>query len=131
MALYSGVGNTGHTYIPSMLEHSSLSVNMATTVVAISVYSHKFISGVGIGIIYILLMLVIKGLSEYEQLQRVVIFFLFFMDTSNCHLTFSNLAYTCDLCWIWVTPRFLSSLMSKHRHAADYGDRRDCCLTSR
>lgn len=37
VALYSGVGNTGHTYIPSMLEHSSLSVNMATTVVAISV----------------------------------------------------------------------------------------------
>ena len=37
VALYSGVGNTGHTYIPSMLEHSGLSVNMATTVVAISV----------------------------------------------------------------------------------------------
>lgn len=37
VALYSGVGNTGHTYIPSMLEHSGLSVNMVTTVVAISV----------------------------------------------------------------------------------------------
>lgn len=37
VALYSGVGNTGHTYIPSMLEHSGLSVHMATTVVAISV----------------------------------------------------------------------------------------------
>lgn len=37
VALYSGVGNTGHTYIPSMLEHSGLSVNVATTVVAISV----------------------------------------------------------------------------------------------
>lgn len=37
VALYSGVGNTGHTYILSMLEHSGLSVNMATTVVAISV----------------------------------------------------------------------------------------------
>ena len=37
VALYSGVGNTGHTYIPSMLEHSGLCVNMATTVVAISV----------------------------------------------------------------------------------------------
>lgn len=37
VALYSEVGNTGHTYIPSMLEHSGLSVNMATTVVAISV----------------------------------------------------------------------------------------------
>ena len=35
VALYSGVGNTGHTYIPSMLEHSG--VNVATTVVAISV----------------------------------------------------------------------------------------------
>ena len=37
VALYSGVGNTGHTYIPSMLEHSGLSVNVATTVVAFSV----------------------------------------------------------------------------------------------
>ena len=37
VALYSGVGNTGHTYIPSMLEHSGLSVNVATTVVSISV----------------------------------------------------------------------------------------------
>lgn len=33
--IFCGVGNTGHTYIPSMLEHSGLSVNMATTVVAI------------------------------------------------------------------------------------------------
>ena len=56
VALYSGVGNTGHTYIPSMLEHSGLSVNMASTVVAISViceaplifYSYLFMDKVPI-----------------------------------------------------------------------------------
>ena len=37
VALYSGVGNTGHTYIPSMLEHAGMSVGLATTVVSISV----------------------------------------------------------------------------------------------
>lgn len=37
VSLYSGVGNTGHTYIPSMLEHAGMSVGLATTVVSISV----------------------------------------------------------------------------------------------
>lgn len=37
VALYSGVGNTGHTYIPSMLEHAGMSVGLVTTVVSISV----------------------------------------------------------------------------------------------
>lgn len=37
VALYSGVGNAGHTYIPAMLQHSGLSVGMASTVVSISV----------------------------------------------------------------------------------------------
>ena len=37
VALYSGVGNTGHTYIPSMLEHAGMSVGLATTVVSIAV----------------------------------------------------------------------------------------------
>ncbi|GGE25798.1 MFS transporter [Streptococcus himalayensis] len=37
VALYSGVTNTGHTYIPSMLEESGLSVSMATTVIALAV----------------------------------------------------------------------------------------------
>ena len=37
VALYSGVGNTGHTYIPAMLQHSGLEVDMASTVVALSV----------------------------------------------------------------------------------------------
>lgn len=37
VALYSGVGNTGHTYIPSMLEHMGMGVGLATTVVSLSV----------------------------------------------------------------------------------------------
>lgn len=36
-ALTAGVGNTGHTYIPAMLEEAGLSVDVATTVVAIAV----------------------------------------------------------------------------------------------
>lgn len=37
VALYSGVGNAGHTYIPAMLQHSGLSVGRASTVISISV----------------------------------------------------------------------------------------------
>lgn len=36
-ALSSGVTNTAHTYIPAMLEHSGLSINMASTVISIAV----------------------------------------------------------------------------------------------
>lgn len=35
--VYSGVMNTGHTYIPAMLESSGLSVGLATTVVSLAV----------------------------------------------------------------------------------------------
>ncbi|MGT2847331.1 MFS transporter [Streptococcus massiliensis] len=37
MLLSSGVTNTGHTYIPSMLEHGGLSVDLASTIVSIAV----------------------------------------------------------------------------------------------
>ncbi|MDQ0223064.1 MFS transporter [Streptococcus moroccensis] len=48
--VFSGVTNTGHTYIPAMLEDAGLSIRLATTVVAISVlceapltlFSYKF-----------------------------------------------------------------------------------------
>lgn len=77
VALYSGVGNTGHTYIPSMLEKGGLSVDLATTVVAISViceaplifYSYLFMDKISIKkLLYIplfimLLQYVIYGLN--------------------------------------------------------------------
>ena len=56
VALYSGVGNAGHTYIPAMLQHSGLSVGMTSTVVSISVicesplifYSYLFMDKVSV-----------------------------------------------------------------------------------
>ena len=37
IGILSGVTNTGHTYIPAMLHHAGLSVDLATTVVSIAV----------------------------------------------------------------------------------------------
>lgn len=37
IGLLSGVTNTGHTYIPAMLEHAGLSVGLATSVVSLAV----------------------------------------------------------------------------------------------
>ena len=56
VALYSGVGNAGHTYIPAMLQHSGLSVGMTSTVVSISVicesplifYSYLFMDKISV-----------------------------------------------------------------------------------
>lgn len=36
-AIYSGVTNAGHTYIPAMLKHSGLPVDLASTIISISV----------------------------------------------------------------------------------------------
>lgn len=36
-ALYSGVTNAGHTYIPAMLKHNGLPVDIASTIISISV----------------------------------------------------------------------------------------------
>ena len=77
VALYSGVGNAGHTYIPAMLQHSGLSVGMTSAVVSISVicesplifYSYLFMDKVPIKkLLYIplgilLLQYVIYGLD--------------------------------------------------------------------
>ena len=74
VALYSGVGNTGHTYIPSMLEFSGLSVDWATTVVAVSVlceaplifYSYLFMDKIAVKkLLYICLGMMLLQYAVY------------------------------------------------------------------
>ena len=74
VALYSGVGNTGHTYIPSMLESSGLSVDWATTVVAVSVlceaplifYSYLFMDKIAVKkLLYICLGMMLLQYAVY------------------------------------------------------------------
>ncbi|MEW4353334.1 MFS transporter [Streptococcus pneumoniae] len=86
VALYSGVANTGHTYIPSMLEHSGLSVSTATTVIALAVicesplifYSYLFMDKVSmktllyLGIGVLTLQYAVYGL-ELGLLSKIVL----------------------------------------------------------
>ena len=74
VALYSGVGNTGHTYIPAMLQHSGLEVDMASTVVALSVlveapfifYSYLFMDKISMKkLLYICLGIIFLQYSVY------------------------------------------------------------------
>ena len=74
VALYSGVGNTGHTYIPAMLQNSGLEVDRASTVVALSVlveapfifYSYLFMDKISMKkLLYICLGIIFLQYSVY------------------------------------------------------------------
>lgn len=111
--IYSGILNTGHTYIPAMLEVRGLSVGLSTSVVSISVICEA-------PLIYLSYLFMDRVKSKHLLLLSVgCVCFQYLVYALNINLLSIILAtllvkHTTGMLFIMVNMKIVSSLVNRH-----------------